>query len=931
MRAAAIVWTWLAAASAAAAVQPSQSPFDACTPSSSTWSYDDLLCLFRAGGTTGRMDEARTRLRAHGAGTDGAPWATLVLGHATLNDDEREAIRLYELAAAGFVATNEAEGEVVARQNLRILYRRRGDVAAATAQVTRALATAEASERPLTIARAAVLEASHLMETGGDVGRAHRGLLRAEQLAFPSAPIGLRRAILFNLANANLYLGQLDAAIDALQRHRALRAEDGSTADAAAVAFNLLNARVTQSEARPVAGSRARLAALANEVVAETRALGRPAIEAQAHRLLGDLLRPADPAQATVHLQRCLDIEKTLGYPDIRAACLWSSAHHEARRAPIRADALSREALALVAADRGNTMLAYAWQARLRLVWATLPAEQAIHESLEALAAIERLRAAQLDTGSRAAVFASWAREYRWLTGKLLERGDDDLEQAFGVGERLRARELLEHAVRAGVPAAQAIGPPRSDVTQRIAATQRRLLSAALSAAERAALREQLTLLELERAETAAPAPVSGRDGVTFARITDVQRALAPHEAMIWFSVAPWTDLYDEFGGGAWAIVITRDTARTHRLDARVELDTQVSALAGLLRVRETPEARWVPAARQLGATLLAGPLSTLGDGVTRLVIAADGPLYQLPFEALIVGGAPIGTRFEMVTAPSATLWLRLRQSPLTNERQAIILADPAVSGVTPDGMKRLEPLPFARREAEAIRARLPDGSAELFVGDAATEAYLKRASFSEHRLLHLAAHARADAAFPERSAVFLAPGDGNNDGWLQPREIASLDLRGLIVVLSACESAEGTLVSGEGPLSLARAFFAGGASAVVATRWALRDDDAASVMEHFYDALAAGRDPSAALHAARRDAMADGRPAAVWAGLVLLGDSGQPIIDTPVRPRSPFVERRWLYVVLFGLWLTVVIEFTRRLSRRAAARRAAASARPPQ
>ena len=38
-------------------------------------------------------------------------------------------------------------------------------------------------------------------------------------------------------------------------------------------------------------------------------------------------------------------------------------------------------------------------------------------------------------------------------------------------------------------------------------------------------------------------------------------------------------------------------------------------------------------------------------------------------------------------------------------------------------------------------------------------------------------------------------------------------------VVLSACDSATGFVLSGEGPLSLARAFFAGGASGVVATR----------------------------------------------------------------------------------------------------------------
>ncbi len=67
----------------------------------------------------------------------------------------------------------------------------------------------------------------------------------------PSGPIGLRRSILINLANASFYLGRLDETIATLEHHRALRQEDGSTVDAATVAFNLLNARLTQQEQRP--------------------------------------------------------------------------------------------------------------------------------------------------------------------------------------------------------------------------------------------------------------------------------------------------------------------------------------------------------------------------------------------------------------------------------------------------------------------------------------------------------------------------------------------------------------------------------------------------------------------------------------------------------------------------------------------------------
>ena len=155
------------------------------------------MCLYRAGRQHGALVEARARLRRLGAGDEKHPWATLVLAHATLEQDEPQAIRLYEAAAEGFVRSKEAEGEVVARQNLRNAYHRRGAFDVAGRQVERALAVAEASKKPLTVARASVLQASHLIETGGDLGRAHRALLRAQRAAFPDGPIGLRRAILF--------------------------------------------------------------------------------------------------------------------------------------------------------------------------------------------------------------------------------------------------------------------------------------------------------------------------------------------------------------------------------------------------------------------------------------------------------------------------------------------------------------------------------------------------------------------------------------------------------------------------------------------------------------------------------------------------------------------------------------------------------------
>ena len=813
---------------------PAVSPMDACAPPvGQPWTQERLMCLYNIGTRENMLAETRARLQRLGAGRIEHPWPTFVLALSVFQDDETRALTLYDVAANGFARVGDAEGEVIARHNMRNIHQRRGNVDAADRQVALAKKVAEMSGQPLPLARAAVLEAGHELRAGGDVGRAYQTLRRAERFAFPDGPIGLRRTILMNLANASLYLGRLDDAVDALERHRALRRVDGATTDAATVAFNLLNARLTQSEQHPRAAARERLTNQAREVLAEAEQLRRPRIVASAHRVLADLLRTSDPENAARHLEQCLALERTLGYPELRAGCLWTRSLLDARRDPARAERESRAAIDALGANPDGLRLVYAWQARLRLAWQTMPEDDAMRASLQALDAIERLRARQEDQDRRAELFSSWTRDYYWLAGRLLDAKTPRPAEAFAVGERLRARELLEHLTRAGLPSPSPPSPAARD---------------------------------------AEPA--------SFASLADVQRTLGESEALLWFSVAPWQDVYGDFGGGTWLIVVTRDASRLHRLTATADLDSRVAALEGLLRDRGTASERWAPAADKLGSVLLGPAVAELPSAIQRLVIVSDGELHRLPFEVLRPAGGrtTLGQQYDITVVPSATLWVRLRtRSPVPASEPALVLADPDLTTSSRRDDVALAALPFARREARAIARTLQLGADLVREGSAASEQFLKQAPLGRFGVLHLATHAQADAAFPERSAVFLAPGSATEDGRLQPREIAALDFSGQLVVLSACDSASGLLLSGEGPLSLARSFFAGGAGGVVATRWAMRDDDAAFMMERFYEELASGVGAAAALRRAREQAMAAGLPAAAWAGVALLGDGMRP------------------------------------------------------
>ena len=182
----------------------------------------------------------------------------------------------------------------------------------------------------------------------------------------------------------------------------------------------------------------------------------------------------------------------------------------------------------------------------------------------------------------------------------------------------------------------------------------------------------------------------------------------------------------------------------------------------------------------------------------------------------------------------------------------------------------------------------------DRLVGADASERVIKTRDLRQYDIVHFAAHAIADESFPERSAVFLAPGDDGEDGLLQAREISDLNLSDRIVVLSACRTAAGVDLSGEGVLSLARAFFEAGARTVIGTRWPIRDADAAWLFDVFYAELGRGVSVSQALARTKRRAIAAGLRADAWAGLVLLGDG--TVRPFPDNRRFPAL---WPWIVI--------------------------------
>jgi CHAT domain-containing protein len=146
---------------------------------------------------------------------------------------------------------------------------------------------------------------------------------------------------------------------------------------------------------------------------------------------------------------------------------------------------------------------------------------------------------------------------------------------------------------------------------------------------------------------------------------------------------------------------------------------------------------------------------------------------------------------------------------------------------------------------------------------------------------VHIASHAVPDNARPELSSIVLSLFDAegrSQDGLLRLHDLYdNVSLRADLVVLSACETAIGKDVPGEGLMGLARGFLAAGAAAVVGSLYKVQEEPTLEFMKAFYRGLL-GPDklsPAAALRAAQLKLLAEPRfsDPFFWSGFVLMGD----------------------------------------------------------
>jgi CHAT domain-containing protein/tetratricopeptide (TPR) repeat protein len=550
---------------------------------------------------------------------------------------------------------------------------------------------------------------------------------------------------------------------------------------------------------------------------------------------------------------------------------------------------------------------------------------------------IEEVRNKVASQELRTSYFASIQNHYSLYVDLLmmLHRQDPDSgldAAAFLASERARARSLIELLTEARAQVRQGADPEllkraRSLQQQINAKAERRgrLLSTNSPQDETEAVTKEIDSLIAEHRQVESQIRLNSPH---YAALTQLQpislqeiRQLLDDQTIL---------LEYEIGSErSYLWVITPSRFKCVELPNRAAIEKVAIDVYKLLttphldgQTREQLEQAYWRKAAQLSRMILGEIAGEIGN--QRLLIVADEILQYIPFQALPdpritqpTQPRPLMIDHEIVNLPSASTLAILRRETAPGKQWSktiAVFADPVFQAddirlinqlktqterpAAPDdsisttrspsiiralGQLRVDRdyrrLYSTKDEAEAIISVTDQSQRTVWTGFDANLTNATDPHLSQYRIIHFATHGDLDTEHPELSAIVLSFFNSQGrkqEAHLRLHNIYNLNLPADLIVLSACETALGKEIKGEGLIGLTRGFMYAGAGRVMASLWKVEDKSTAELMSHFYRCLLKNKmTPAAALRQAQIEVQQqpDWRLPYHWAGFVLQGE----------------------------------------------------------
>ncbi len=500
---------------------------------------------------------------------------------------------------------------------------------------------------------------------------------------------------------------------------------------------------------------------------------------------------------------------------------------------------------------------------------------KAIENVSKGLEIIKEIRSRLAGSESRYAYFSTVQNFYDLYIDLLVTRFDKegdklDVELAFELSERSRSRSLIEVLQEARVKFTNEIDPAllaeqrnlQKLINDRYASRQALLGGKPTPAqvtkvnGEISELNTQIQGVKLKiRRNNPKLADLSEGKTTSFASI---QQSLGDDTVLLEYRLG-------ETRSFLWCV--TRSSIALIKLPSRSIIEAKAKQFYdGIVANRAIDKTLNLQLSRELSDILL-GEVSGEIEG-KRLAIVAHGILQYAPFSALSSPNSVnkellLVETNEIVFLPSASVLAELRENqPEQNKKTIAIFADPVFDlddsriGRNPSNRpedtnvalnsllrdfrfgESLPRLLASRQEAKNISNLVEKPMVEVLMDFQASRQNIETAQLRDFKILHFATHGLLNSTRPELSGLVFSMynKDGQKqDGFLSLNDVYNLDLSSDLVVLSACQTALGKDVRGEGIIGLSRGFLYAGADRIIASLWKVDDSATAEFMKRFY------------------------------------------------------------------------------------------------
>lgn len=248
-------------------------------------------------------------------------------------------------------------------------------------------------------------------------------------------------------------------------------------------------------------------------------------------------------------------------------------------------------------------------------------------------------------------------------------------------------------------------------------------------------------------------------------------------------------------------------------------------------------------------------PFETLLDAQKKnLVEKFDIRYGQSPEVSLLIASRNHGTRSKALLGMGGAIYEEMAESAeaIRSMDRLVTLQNKALLNARQNksqreifaalGFGKMSYLEGTLHEVQTI-GKIFGNSADIFLGKEMSENRIKQMSRSgelqNYKIIHLATHGYALPEIPQLSGLAMCIFkniEGGEDGYLTAIEIAQLNLKADLAVLSACETGLGKIYGGEGVSGLSSSFLMAGANRVLVSLWPVSDAGTMIFMMGMYE-----------------------------------------------------------------------------------------------